>query len=133
MDLELFSIRYILMQLAIGSPLLITVIVGIVICHQQRKRRPRASRLLGIALVAELIWDTIGWYAYYGILGLLGLTETFDVDATGKFSWFMRSMIIRLPASSFNAVIWGSALWAVLMIDDVQIANNQNENYGEAV
>jgi hypothetical protein len=113
------SIGYWLTAVAASAPVLATLIAGLVICHRQRRRRPRVAKLLSRALAAELILLTAGLPLYYILLTWLGVSNTYSVGETNN-SWMLRMMLQGLPSSTASAVIWGTVLWAVLQVDDWQ-------------
>lgn len=117
MDDELFSISFIIGRIAIGLPLIVTLVAGMIICYRQRHCRPRAARLLGRAMLAELIWDTVGGQAYFFALHSLGLIGDLFHQA-GDVGWILTTILITLPSAAVQAVVWGCAFWAVLMIED---------------
>lgn len=121
MYVEVLSIGYWLTQAAASAPLLGTLIVGLVICHRQRRRRPRVSKLLGWALLAELIWLTLGAAAQTALVVWLSPeAEVISNETTDHTAWMLQLILWSLPGSTIHAAIWGTVLWAVLSVDDWQ-------------
>ena len=117
---DLMSIEFWLTQAAVSAPIIVMLVVGIVICYRQRKRRPRVAKLIGWALLAELVWIVAGtplmWLAFSGMEG----GTFFEAGGDGEFSWMLRMILLSLPGSTITAAIWGTVLWAVLQVDDVR-------------
>ena len=115
---DIFSLGYWLTEAAASAPLLVMLVVGLVICHRQRQRRPRVAKLLGWVLLAELIWVAVGrqlfLFAYVARQG----SSAFSLADSDGTSWMTRLILWRLPGSTVNASIWGTVLWAVLVMDD---------------
>ena len=116
---ELFSVEFWLTQTADSTPLLVMLVVGMVICYRQRLRRPRVARLLGWALLAELIWEAVGWPVYLIVFfGQEGSSSIILADPNA--TWMTRLILLKLPGCTVSAAIWGTVLWAVLVVDDWQ-------------
>ncbi len=120
MNDEPFGLRYWLTHAAASGPVLVMLVVGIVVCYRQRQRRPRVARLLGGAMLAELVWLTLGFPALFAAFQRLGLWSGFQAAEAGEFGWVVRSILMSLPYATVNAAIWGTALWAVLNVEDWQ-------------
>lgn len=115
-----FTVSQLLIHIAASAPLLGTLVVGLVICYRQRVRRPRVAKLLGGALLAELIWLTCGWPLLYMAITWLGISNSYNMSDPDDSSWIFRMILHGLPGSMISAVIWGTALWAVLKVEDWQ-------------
>lgn len=100
-------------------PLVLTLIVGIVICRQQQYRRPRLAKWLGWCFGAQLLWVAIV-SPIYGLLIAVFAGTSFNPSEVGEIAWIARMFLIRLLPSLVNAVIWGCVLWSILTIDDYQ-------------
>src|SRR5690349_19419915 len=117
MDESLFNLTEQLVLLAGRFPLILTLIAGLVICYQQRTRRPRAALLFGVALSIELVLNIIGWEIYGFVTRWMGLQFGAMQDGQQGLEWMVRMSLFYLPASAIVAVTWSCALWAILMID----------------
>ena len=115
-----FTFEFWLTQAAVSAPVWLMLVVGMVICYRQRRRRPRVAKLIGWALFAELIWITFGTPLFWLAFSLSGLDpmKFFAVGNAGEVSWMLRMIVVRLPISMVSAAIWGTVLWAVLQVDD---------------
>lgn len=129
-----FDLTDSLVSLASRTPLIATLLVGLVVCYRQRKLRPRASWLFGVALVCELLLSTVGWELYARAMSWMGFgfSDVTDYgDPAGNESdslkWMLRLVMYYLPASTISAVIWSCTLWATLMIDDFRTSSNKSE------
>ena len=117
---ELFTIQYWLMRTLASLPLIGALIVGLIVCQRQRPRRPRVARLLGGAVLCQLIFSTIGQpLLYLSAMAIMG--SAVDVSS-GVFGRIVAFFLWTLPGSTIQAAIWGVALWAVLGVDDWQDA-----------
>lgn len=110
------SLNSILISLMASTPLILTLFVSCLICVQQHERRPRTARLLGWTSLAYLIWATVGSRIYLVATQLAGLN--FNLNEHGEFVWVLKTIAISFIPATFHAVIWGCALWAVLMVDE---------------
>ena len=116
---EEFNVGFWLAQAAVSAPIVVMLVVGMVVCYRQRKRRPHVAKLIGWALFAELVWIVVGtplmFLAFSGLEG-----ANFFEAGEGEISWMMRTILSNLPGSTVNAAIWGTVLWAVLQVDDLR-------------
>ena len=118
MSNELFTVEFWLTRAAVFAPVLVVLVVGLVICYRQRRRRPRAAKLIGWAMLAELIWLTLGWPVLYVTLKHFGITNFIHGNVDNEFDWVIHTVLTALPVETINAAIWGTALWAVLNVKD---------------
>lgn len=118
MDAILWNSSELLLSLVAELPLTLTLIAGIVLCYSHRKRMPRTARLLGWAILVEMIWTTIGWRVVYGLKTSLGFSWQFSPDDLDNVEWLLKSTLAELPSAIISAAIWGWVLWAALMIDE---------------
>ena len=119
MNDEPFGLRYWLTYAAASGPVLVMLVVGIVVCYRQRQRRPRVARLLGGAMLAELIWLTLGTAAQIALMVWLAPeAEVISNETTDHTVWMLQLILWSLPGSTIHAAIWGTVLWAVLSVDD---------------
>lgn len=123
MYVEVFSIGSWLTQAAASAPLLVMLVVGLVICHRQR--RPRVAKLIGWVLLAELIWVVVGRQLFLFVFVVWEGSSVISLADSNGTSWMTRLILWRLPGSTVNAAIWGTVLWAVLMVDDRQGESNE--------
>lgn len=97
-------------------PLILTLVVSCLVCLRQRKRRPRAARFLGGASLAYLIWVTVGRRTFVAIVQLAG--PNFSISEHGEFVWAAAMIAVNAIPATLFALIWGCALWAVLIVDE---------------
>ena len=117
---ELFSVTVLLTHVAANAPRLMTLVVGLVVCYRQRRRRPRVARLLGYAMLAELILATVGWWLCQFILVMWHVSGVINLGGPFDSSFMLRIHLLGLPGSTVSTVIWGTVLWAVLQVEDWQ-------------
>ena len=117
---DMFDVGFWLTRAAVMSPVLVTLVVGLVICHRQWRRRPRLSRLLGYALLVELIWLTVGCCVFDVFCRWLGVSGDNDISNPNNRSWILRRLIVEMPSSWIHATIWGMAIGAVFSESDRQ-------------
>jgi hypothetical protein len=110
------SLNSILISLMASTPLVLTLFVSCLICLKQYARRPRTAQLLGWSSLAYLIWAMVGSRIYLVALQLAGLN--FNPSVHGDFVWVLKTIAISFIPATFHAVIWGCALWSVLMVDE---------------
>ena len=120
MDDDTFNVGFWLTRAAVMAPVLVTLVVGLAICHRQRQRRPRMARLLGYALLAELIWLTLGYSGFDLICRWAEITGEHNISNPNDRSWILRRLILETPNSVVHATIWGMAIWAVFSESDRQ-------------
>ncbi len=120
MNDDRFNVGFWLTRAAVMVPMLVTLIVGLVICYRQRQRRPRMARLLGYVLLAELIWLTLGCCVFDVICCWAGITGEHNISNPNDRSWILRRLILETPNSVVHATIWGMAIWAVFSESDRQ-------------
>lgn len=116
---EVSQLELLLSQIAVTIPIVTVLIVGMVICYRQRRRRPRVSKLIGWALFAELIWIVVGSPLMLLVFSSLEEAHYFEEGGGGAVSWMMRTILYSLPGSTVTAAVWGTVLWAVLQVDDM--------------
>lgn len=107
------------------SPLILTLLASVLICRRQRDRRPKTAQLLGWASLAYLLWSLIGLRIYRLGIHLAGLDQgpgAYDDIYGGNMGWLLKTVAITLVPATIQAVIWGCALWSILMIDEYQDA-----------
>jgi hypothetical protein len=117
----LLDFNTILMRMTASTPLIIGLIVGLVICWQQRDRRPRVSLWLRWTLSAQLFWTLIGWNAYFAMVQFLSADWLSTVGGGSESSILIRTLTFSFLPATVSAVIWGCTFWAVLMIDDFRV------------
>jgi hypothetical protein len=110
------SLNSILISLMASTPLILMLLVSCLICVRQHERRPRTAQLLGWSSLAYLIWVAVGVRVYMAAIQLSGLN--FGVGADGDFTWVMTRIAVNSIPATISAVIWGCALWSVLMVDE---------------
>lgn len=97
-------------------PLVLTLVVSSLVCLRQRKRRPCSARLLGGASLAYLIWVTVGRRTFVAIVQLAA--PNFSISEHGEFVWAAAMIALNAIPATLSALIWGCALWAVLIVDE---------------
>lgn len=105
-----------LISLMASSPLILTLVASCLVCLYQRERRPRSGWLLGGASLAYLMWATVGGRVFVSILQLTGLN--FSTTEHGELMWAVKTISVTAIPATFQAVIWGCALWAVLIVNE---------------
>lgn len=117
---ELFTVEFWLAQAAISAPVVVMLVVGMVICYRQRRRRPRVSKLIGWALFAKLAWVMVGTPLFFLAVDWVEATSPVKREGFEANSMLIRIILYNLPSSTIDAAIWGTVLWAVLQVDDVR-------------
>lgn len=112
------QISLMLASLLAATPLILTLLVSVVICWRQRERRPKTSQLLGWATFAYLLWASIGARVYRLFIHFAGLE--FGPDQHDEIVWALKTIAITVVPATVHAVVWGCALWSILMIDEHQ-------------
>lgn len=116
-----------LMRMTASTPLIIGLIVGLVICWQQRDRRPRVSLWLRWTLSAQLFWTLIGWNAYFAMVRFLAADWLSTAGGGSESSVLIRTLAFSFFPATVSAVIWGCTFWAVLMIDDYRVPKSDRD------
>lgn len=119
------QISLMLASLFATSPLTLTLLASVLICWRQRDRRPKTAQLLGWASVAYLLWSLVGLRIYHFVIHVMVLDRwpgTYDDIDSGGVGLVLNTVLITLIPATVNAVIWGCALWSILMIDEYQDA-----------
>lgn len=88
-----------------NTPLLLTLVVGLVICFRQRKRRPKVATILGLAIVLGLALSTVGMLAIYLVADNLTFQAGFFMYVAGE---------------TIKVVMWSLALCSGLDFNDDQ-------------
>ena len=115
---DLSNVGFWLAHAAASAPVLLMLSIGLVVCYRQRQRRPRVSRFVGWALLAQLAWMMVAAPLTYLAFRLLGISNSFSPGDTDDAYWMFRMLAVSLPHSIISAAIWGTVLWAVLQVDD---------------
>lgn len=118
---DMFSVGFWLAEVTASAPEILALVVGLVICHRQRRRRPRVANLLSWALLAELIWLAIRVPIDTAmIVWLAPAAVGTAIEEANITSWMQLMAVHSLVESTIHAAIWGTVLWAVLRVDDWQ-------------
>ena len=97
-----------------------SIVLGMVICNRQKRRRPRVAKLIGGALIAKLAWVMIGTPLFFLAVDWVEATSPVKREGFEANSMLIRIILYNLPSSTIDAAIWGTVLWAVLQVDDVR-------------